>query len=528
MASILRHLVPSFGGCLAAACFATLAGAQPAPAPPPAEPVLGPGEDAIKDKPDLLALALAPQPGGLTLEGAAREAVATSSAVRSREVDIEEAEGQTAQTLVQFFPRLTLGASYTRLSEVDSPELGGGGAVLGAATEGPVTVGPCPQNPAAQCVLDAAGLPVGAQAFGFSFPTVLNQFAFTANLTVPISDYFLRSVQAYAAAEHNEKALAMQAEAQRLTVAADAKLAVLNWILAKGQTVALQASVEQAQAELGDAKAVFQVGNASQADVFRIEALVAQAEFSLAEARAVEAVTEHRLRTVLHAKPGRALAIGVDVFHTPPSPPLGTLDDLVGEAVRSRVELQATDEARLAAEEAGSTLDAGYWPRLDAFADAVLANPNPRIVPSQEQFDLTWGVGLRLTWTVNDTFSTLGTSRQARARVARVDAQKAALIDAIRLEVVQAHADVTKAASSMVAAKRGLKAAEETFRVTKQLFAFGKATGTALADAETSVTSARLRKLSAHINQHAATIRLEHATGRDRRAAPEPTPAPAP
>ena len=45
---------------------------------------------------------------------------------------------------------------------------------------------------------------------------------------------------------------------------------------------------------------------------------------------------------------------------------------------------------------------------------------------------------MRLTWVVNDTFSTIGAAQQARARTAQVDAQKQQLIDSVRIEVTLA------------------------------------------------------------------------------------------
>ena len=69
---------------------------------------------------------------------------------------------------------------------------------------------------------------------------------------------------------------------------------------------------------------------------------------------------------------------------------------------------------------------------------------------------------------------------------------------------------------SIEAANRGVVAAEEGLRITKIVFAVGNGTGTALADAETAVTTARLRKLAAHVGLQAALVRLEHATGRNR------------
>ncbi len=514
---VSRIAVPALFGALLAA---RPVDAQPAGAPPaqPADTAdtdkeLGPGKDAIKEKPDALRTALAPQPGGLTFAMVAEEANKTSVAVRAKEIELEASEGTVTQTTVAFFPRLQLNASYTRLSEIDNGSLGGG-AIVGAGNEGLLRTGPCVDDPTQTCVVDSAGGPVAASAF--SFPSLLNQISFSANLTVPISDYFLRAVQAYNGAQHNTKSLEMAVQAQRLTVSADAKLVLLNWILAKGQVVVTQQSVEQSKAQLADAKALRKAEKGSDADVMRIEALVAQAELTEADAKSQEIVAEQRLRTTMHAPQNRPLAIGVDVFADPAQPALPSDNDLFAEAIRSRLEILSAEEQKKALEEVESTTAAGYFPRLDGFADAVVANPNQRIFPQQEQFDFTWDVGVRLTWVVNDTFSTIGAAQQARARTAQVDAQKQQLIDSVRIEVTQARADVAKAAPSIEAAKRGVTAAEEALRINKLLFAVGSGTGTALADAENAVTSARLRKLSAHVGLYAALVRLEHATGRDR------------
>lgn len=175
---------------------------------------LGPGDDAVKSKPDPLFELLAPQAGGLTFEAVAREAMATSAQVKSKEAELDGANGAVAQTMVSFFPRLTVTASYTRVSEVDTASIGSG-AIVGALNEGLIGVGPCPTDPTKQCAVDSQGVPIGAQKFSLS-SSIPNQIAFTAGLTVPITDYFLRAVQAYNAANHNEEGAKTQLEAQRL------------------------------------------------------------------------------------------------------------------------------------------------------------------------------------------------------------------------------------------------------------------------------------------------------------------------
>ncbi len=505
-----------------------IAWAQPAPvpAPPPAAPAasatgtssndLGPGDPDVS-KVDPLVQALAPQRGGLTPDQVAKEAVATSPQVRSRQADIEAAEGQTSQATVSFFPRLTFVASYTRLSPLSPVSLGGGNSV-GTANPGALRVAPCPDGSGNQCVVDSGGAPVQSQPsnLGAAFPVLLNQTSFTANLTVPLSDYFLRSVQAYSAAKHNEQAVKLQLAAQDLQTGAEAKIALLQWVQSKGQTVVARLAIDQVQKQLGDAKTGVQVGTASLADVMRIEARLAQAQYQEADAMAVETTAQENLRTVLHAPPDRSLEIGIDVLTPPAAPKMETSDALLTEAVRNRLDIQAVEEQRAYLDKAADVTAAGYAPRLDAFADGVLADPNQRVFPSQDKFRFTWDVGARLTWVVNDTFSTLGAVKAARARTMQVDAQKQVLVDAVRREVVGAQADVTKAVPSIEAADRGVAASEETLRVTRKLFAFGKATGTQIVDAEQDLTASRLRKLAAHVNLIAAQIRLEHAVGRDR------------
>lgn len=498
--------------------------AAPGAAPPAAapgatgaaEPSLGPGT-AAADAPrrDRLREALRPVPGGLTPAAVASAAEGHSPALAVADANVASASGQVVQTIVQYVPRVTLTAQYTRLSEVDQGTIGGGGGIVGAQTEGPLRTAPCPPPDQAQtCVVDSAGLPVGAVSF--EFPQVLNQYQLNANVNVPISDYFLRAVQSYQASSGAEKALELSRDAARLQAASDAKLALYQWIQARGQSAVTAMSVEQAQAQVDDAKVGLSAGTLSRADLMRVEAQLAQAQFTDADARSIESTAEERLRTLTGMRANEPVAVGIDVFVPPPVPPVENLDGLLAEASRNRLDLASARAQEEAREDAESVTDAGYLPRIDAFGNATYANPNQRIFPQREEWNGTWDVGIRATWVLNETFSTIGASRAAEAQTAAATAQRRQLEDAIRLEVTAARADVAKAAPSLEAATRGLAAAEESYRVTKQLFAYGKATAVSLTDAEVALTNARLRMLAAHVNLLSAIVRLEHAVGRDR------------
>ncbi|WP_437818992.1 TolC family protein [Sorangium sp. So ce1078] len=512
---------------------------RPAPAPPgqpqpPQAPVAAAQPPAPKADP--LATALAPQPGGLTPDEVAKATLRTRASLRVKQAELRAASARVDQALVNFFPRITLTATYTRLSEVEIPPLGAGAPVLGVVdaqgrplldeqgqpefTPGRLSTAPCPGAPDAQCISDGgSGFVALGESPGLVLPSSVNSYSLTASLAVPISDYVFRISQGYAAASHAESAKKLELQAETLQAAADAKIAFFNWVRVKGQVVVAGEAVAQARAHVEDARRTFEVGLLSRADVLRLEAQVAGAEQLLNEAQAALLIADDQIRIALGAPQDRPLALGIDVMGSAPaSPSAEAVPALFQEALQRRLEIRALDETLYSLEKTEAVTRAGYFPRVDGFAELTYANPNQRVFGAQDRFDATWAAGVRATWVLNDVFSTAGASAEASARTAQVAEQKAALRDALRLEVVSAYAELSKATSSIQSAERQLAAAVESMRVRSELFRAGRATSVDVVDAETEVTRARLQQLNARVGALVAKTRLDHAVGRDANA----------
>ncbi len=485
---------------LAAIAFSPLALAQaPQPPAPPRPGGPAPGPAAPAPAEDVVAAALAPKPGGLTADDVARTVAKTKHSVRAKQQDLKVAAARVDQAFVGFFPRVSLSAAYQRNSAV--PTLGSGAGLIVDAT---------PSDLSANKVSSANNLLV------YAIPAApLNSYSFQASLSVPVSDYVLRISQNYAVASHNEKAKRFDLDAEVLQSQTDGKIAYFNWVRSRGQGVVARQAVDQAKAHVEDAKKTFNAGLISRADVLRLEAQVASAQQTVAEADSMTAVAGEQIRILLQAPPDAPLEIGTDVINIAAAPPAESLATAQEQALQRRLEIRALDETVFSLKQAESLAKAGYFPRIDAFADGVYANPNPRYFPALNQFDFTWDLGIRLSWTINDTFTTIGAAAEAKARAASVAEQRLALQDGLRTEVASAHADAVKAPIVLEAAERGLASAEESYRVRRELFKAGKATGVDLVDAEGEVTRARLARLDAHIAILVARARLDHATGRD-------------
>ncbi len=484
--------------------------AQPA-APDAAPPSENPTFTELRDVPkeDDAAAVLAPRAGGLTADEVARRTLANSHTVQARLAELDVARAKLAQTTAQFLPRLTLRASYTRLSPVSSGF--GTGALVGAGNPGLLGVGPCPAG-GGQCVLDSQGQPVGAAAF--SIDSLEDVYSLSASLNVPISDYVLRLSNAASGATASRRSAELQVKAEKLKVKSDAKALFYDWLRAKARVAIAQKSLERTRARVKDAKPAYELGTITKADLMRLEALAANTEQILVEARTFRDLAERQMGILMGNKKPRSFSVGEDV-NGPPKALGGSLDNLTHEAISSRVELKALTEAERSLRLGARAVDAGKYPRLDAFGDVTYANPNQRYFPQTRQWNATWSVGVAATWTIGDTFINDAQSSELSANARALASQRAALADGIRQEVAAQYLGRERAVGALSASRRSVAASEEAYRVAVELYRVGKATTTELIDAETDLLSARLSEINARIEVRIAEVRLRHAVGRD-------------
>lgn len=439
--------------------------------------------------------------GGLTSGVTARRAVATSFDVAARQSDVLAAAAEADRALLAYLPELTVSASYIRLSDIGTQEIG---PLVVAPTE-PVGVLP----PGATLV----NVPIALES-------LLNVYVLQANLLIPISDYFLRVAPAHQTAEYLERAATANVATAQARVATDARVAYYAWVRSRLAISVAEQALRDAQAHLADARVAVRAGSANEADVLRVESQVARSEQYLVTTRSLASVTEQQLRTALHDESDERLSVGEDIRSDPPAlSPAPETSSLWSEAARHRPELQALDDEAAGLEQKARVERAGYFPRLDLLAGATYANPNPRILPPADEFRGTWQVGARLSWNLTDILPAGDRARAASARSAAVQQNRAALLDRIHVEVVAALRALEDADVALQTTRRSLASAEESYRVRRLLFQNARSTSVELLDAETELTRVRLESLNALVDARIARVRLDYAVGH---ALPQP------
>src|SRR5262249_28255373 len=162
-----------------------------------------------------------------------------------------------------------------------------------------------------------------------------------------------------------------------------------------------------------------------------------------------------------------------------------------------------------AAHEQSVAARAGRWPVLSAFGDGIYGNPNPRVIPPQQDWFGTWDFGAQVTWSPNDILTANGNVNDLEAQSARIEANKGNTRDGITVEVQQDWQGVREADFAVESSTRQVASAEEAYRVQRELFNNGRGTSATLTDAETDLTRARLTLLNARADARIARVRLD-------------------
>jgi outer membrane protein TolC len=332
---------------------------------------------------------------------------------------------------------------------------------------------------------------------------------------VPLSDYLLRFPVLIDAARLGAEAARINQRSSEVNAGEDARLAYYEWVRTRLQGLIAKRQLVQVQRTLDQVRALTEVQRLSKADLLRVESQEAQAEQNVDQLENLSLLREEQLRLLIGATAREPLAIGEDIRKDLEVAGAVPLDDLMGSATRQRLELKALDTGIQAKDRQRDAEKANLYPRLSAVGVADYADPNQRVFPQKDEFQLTWQVTAQLSWTLNDALVSRTTDRRLAAEANELRADRVNLENGTRLEVLAAQQAVTIAQRALATSQKGLVAAEEGYRVRKELLNADRATALELVDAETELTRSRVRALDARVDLRVARAQLEHALGND-------------
>jgi outer membrane protein TolC len=285
-------------------------------------------------------------------------------------------------------------------------------------------------------------------------------------------------------------------------------------VRARLQEVVAERLVQQVGRTVEQISALVEVQRASRADLLRLQAQKAQADLVLVQAKDASVIREEQLRVLIGGAPEEPLAIGEDVRADVPLPALGAPADLPRQALARRLETRTLTLAEQALIRQRQAQKADLYPHLSAFAQANYDDPNQRAIGSSD-LQFTWAVGAQLTWSPNDTLTTNAKVDDSDAKIRAIAADRQRLSNGVQTEITADLAQLDIARAAIINTQQALTAAEEGYRVRKELLDAERVTAVELVDAEAALTQARIAAIDARIDLRIAWARLHHALGLD-------------
>ncbi|MEM9189438.1 MAG: TolC family protein [Myxococcota bacterium] len=436
----------------------------------------------------------------LSADAAAERALEANPSLERARALSTAASSSVSLARAALLPRLDLSASYTRIDGFDDSTLRGqtdpdAQAALRAMAN-QVT------DPAAQALWLGT---IDSQGQDLSIAIPRNRYGLRARLTWPVSDLFFRLLPAMEAAEGVERAREFELEVEASGIRRSAFEAYYALVQARGVLAVTEESKRQATAQRDEIEAAVRVGVLARADLLSAEARVAEVAQAEANARAGVEIADVAIRVLLNDDNGPVYGVRLgDVRRVSAN---------AREAFANRPELKAI-QASLGAQvaQARAERSRGY-PRLSVYAGADYANPNPYQIPPQEEFTPSWEVGATLSWSPNDTLTSVHRDSELDAEQAATRAQIVELERAIRIQVARARAQLRAAEERIVAAEAAEVAANAAYQSRLSQVRNGTATTADLFAAEGTLNRARLDHLDAQVGVRLAATELAYAVG---------------
>jgi outer membrane protein TolC len=266
-----------------------------------------------------------------------------------------------------------------------------------------------------------------------------------------------------------------------------------------------EAAVRNAQISLKDAEALERAGLGTRFDVLRSQVQLADAQQQLTSAKSQQRISRRQLAQRI------SLAPTIDLAAADPVQVAGqwlpSLEDSIVLAFKNRAELQEQLARRESAQQLRKAALAALGPRVGVSARYEFLDS------FDDEFGIADGysLGATIRWSLLD-----GGAARARADQQEVAAKTAetrfnTVRDRIRFDVEEAYSTLQSTSENITTSTRALEQATEALRLARLRFQAGVGTQTDVINAETDLTRAEGRKVTAILDYNRAMAQMQRA-----------------
>jgi len=415
----------------------------------------------------------------LSIEEAIRIGLERSRSLHISSMKVLAADARSSEANAARLPSLKLQAGYARLSEIDP---------------------------------FAVSLPFLPSPVIIS-PIVLNNYTTRLSLQQPLFTGF-KLEKSVAAAEYAAEAAGYDFSKDKVDLVYNIKSAYWNLYKAREIKRVVDENVELVRAHLGDVQNMMAQGLVTKNEVLKVQVQLSSSQLAQIDASNSVRIAMMSLNNLI----GLPVETELDLISNVQAQEIGNqqLAILTQQALATRADVKAA-EMRVQASEASVTAAKGSWyPQVSLYGNYYYSRPNPRILPTKDEFKDTWDFGVNLSFDIWNWNATKHQTDQAEASLAQSREVFEQLRDAITLEVNQSYLMLLQSKEKVSVAEKGVEQADENYRITKNKFSSGTATNTDLLDAEVALLQAKVNHTSSLVDLELAQARMMKAVGREK------------
>jgi NodT family efflux transporter outer membrane factor (OMF) lipoprotein len=339
-------------------------------------------------------------------------------------------------------------------------------------------------------------------------PSIFNLFQTSVNVsyTPDIFGGQRRQIEANSAATEYQR---FELEATYLTLTSNVVTAAVQEASLRGQIEATQEIIKAETDQLAVVRNQFEAGAANRADVLTQESEVATTEATLPPLRKQLEQQQHVLLALIGHFPNEARndRLALASFHLPTTLPVSVPSQLV----QQRPDVRAA-QAQL--QQASAQIGVAIANRLPQFSlTAAYGNAAATAATVFSPATAVWSVTAAGTQPIFHGFTLMHQERAARAAYDMADAQYRNTVLTAFQNVADALRAVQLDAATLKAQQRAVKAASETFDLTRGQYRLGAVTYIILLNAQRSYQQALLALVQAQAARYADTAALFAALG---------------
>lgn len=310
-------------------------------------------------------------------------------------------------------------------------------------------------------------------------------------------------VASYEQAKLEERSASHTFDRRKEAVVFQVLSSYLDVIQARERVEILTENLAARQAQLERVQALVEAGARPDADLFRQEADVADAEYQLLQAEQQVRTFSTRLVNILHLDPFEAYTFTAPQLDAAEAPVAVTMEGVLRTAFENRADLQAQLASIRAAAAGIDAAQGGWWPRLDLALSYGSAYTSISPLSLHDQFvdrNRNGAVGLSISLPIFDRLQTHANVQRAQITYANAELQLEGLRQDVATEVREAVEAYDAAIKQREVAQKRLVAARRALEAEEARYEAGSATQVDLSQARASFVDAQSQLVQARYN----------------------------